>query len=82
MTTTTWIGNNGTNDPNDATQAVNWVGGIIPGMGDIAQIGTGATLDVGSGNTVEGITFVAAGSDILSFTTSCFRPLPSAAARR
>ena len=72
MSIRTWIGNQGTNDPNDATQAVNWVGGLIPSTGDTLQIGSGATFDVGSGNTITSMTFVAAGTDVLNFTNTDF----------
>ena len=72
MTTYTWIGNNGSNDPNDVTQAVNWSPVGVPGTNDTAIIGTGATLDAAGPGSSTGLTLDAAGSDILNLTNQNF----------
>jgi hypothetical protein len=72
MTTYTWIGNNGTNDPNDVTQAVNWFPIGVPGTNDTAMIGTGATLDAAGPGSSTGLTLDAAGSDTLNLTNQNF----------
>ena len=70
MTTYTWIGNYGSNDPNDASQTINWSPSGIPGDGDTASIGSNATFDVISPTTsaITNVTFLAAGNDVLNFT--------------
>lgn len=76
MTTYTWIGNKGTSDPNDATQAANWSPSGVPGTNDVAVIGTGATVDfINTGTSIStptSLTFQAAGSDTLNLTNQNF----------
>ncbi len=72
MATRNWIGNQGTIDPNDATQAVNYVEGLVPVTGDTLVVGSGLTLDLLSTGTVTSLTMVAAGSDVFNFTNQNF----------
>ncbi len=73
MATFTWIGNNGTFDANDASQAANYspTGGP-PGDNDTLIVGAGATLTSASGGLVTGLTIQAAGSDTFNFTNQNF----------
>ena len=76
MSTFSWIGNKGTNDPNDATQAANWLlvsgTGATPTDGDTVNIGTGATLDATNAGSISSFTIVAAGTDTFNFTDQNF----------
>ncbi len=76
MSTFNWIGNKGTNDLNDATQAANWSlasgTGTTPGDGDTINVGAGATLDSNGAGTVTSMTIVAAGTDTFNFTDQNF----------
>lgn len=71
----TWIGSNGTIDPNDAGQAANWSPAGVPGDNDTIIVGTGATLhagSIGSTATSTGMTIQAAGTDTLTFINQNF----------
>ena len=68
-----WIGGNGTNDPNDMTQAVNWNPSTgVPGSGDTIIVGPSATLDAVSAAVLTGFFIQGGSNDVYNFTNQNF----------
>src|SRR4051794_7070682 len=77
-TTFTWIGGQGTLDPNDASFPAHWSPAGPPGDGDAAIVGAGATVDLVNTSlspaNLQGNAVSLTGDAVLNFSFATFDP--------